>query len=150
MIPRCPIRSTTQASVRVVCWSWPLEWISLSIVCPNYLDDSLDEHLTVSPDRIVIVTFLHATAIALTVLRLRYRKRTHRLWWDDFTVFLAVVLDCGYVITLWFPYTSPGAWNIGRRQMKSTKAIAGSILHSGTALIARYWLTLMLFFVVIW
>ena len=64
-----------------------------------------------SPDRIVIVTFLHATAIALTVLRLRYRKRTHRLWWDDFTVFLAVVLDCGYVITLWFPYTTSGLWN---------------------------------------
>ncbi|KJA23503.1 hypothetical protein HYPSUDRAFT_184904 [Hypholoma sublateritium FD-334 SS-4] len=81
----------------------------------------------------VIVTFLHATAIALTVMRLKYRKRTNRLWWDDFTVFLAVVLDCGYVITLWFPYTT-----------------SGSILHSGTALIARYWLTLMLFFVVIW
>ncbi|KAF9473419.1 hypothetical protein BDN70DRAFT_385383 [Pholiota conissans] len=81
----------------------------------------------------IFVTLLHVTVIGFTCLRVHYRKRTHRLWWDDFTAALAVLIDCGYVTILWFSYSSPG-----------------SILHSRPSHVARYWLLLELFFIVIW
>ncbi|KAF8202430.1 hypothetical protein BJ912DRAFT_944785 [Pholiota molesta] len=81
----------------------------------------------------IFVTLLHATVIGFTFLRIHYRKRTHRLWWDDFTALLAALIDCGYVPLLWFGYGDPG-----------------SVLHSLASRIAKYWLTLEFFFIIIW
>ncbi|KDR80807.1 hypothetical protein GALMADRAFT_61085, partial [Galerina marginata CBS 339.88] len=81
----------------------------------------------------VIVTLLHIVAISLTLFRLHYRKRTRRLWWDDYTAGFATFMDFGYLPMLWLSYTPPG-----------------SVLNSHKFTIVKYWVSFILFLVVVW
>lgn len=49
----------------------------------------------------VCMTPLHVIAIAITILRLEYRQRTHKLWWDDMFALFALVMDCVYLVNMW-------------------------------------------------
>ncbi|KAF8158158.1 hypothetical protein B0H34DRAFT_443519 [Crassisporium funariophilum] len=78
-------------------------------------------------------TFVHAIAIALTLCRIFHRKRGGRLWWDDLVIFVAIILDFVYVSTLWWSYTEPG-----------------SVLHTHGGVVARYFLVVVTFFIIMW
>ncbi|PPQ78678.1 hypothetical protein CVT25_010699 [Psilocybe cyanescens] len=82
---------------------------------------------------LVILTVVHVVAIIVTGFRVYYRVVTRRFWWDDFVAFFALLGDCAYISALWFGYASPN-----------------SVLQEHKVLVARYWLGLMLFVVVVW
>ncbi|KAF9450526.1 hypothetical protein P691DRAFT_773868 [Macrolepiota fuliginosa MF-IS2] len=48
----------------------------------------------------ILFYILHALAIPTCVARLFYRRRTHRLWWDDFWAFVALLWDCAMIIVI--------------------------------------------------
>ncbi|KAF8901398.1 hypothetical protein CPB84DRAFT_971574 [Gymnopilus junonius] len=45
-----------------------------------------------------VVIFLHAIAVLSTLYRLAHRFRIHRLWWDDYIVFVPLLFDLIYWI----------------------------------------------------
>ncbi|KAF9447930.1 hypothetical protein P691DRAFT_730571 [Macrolepiota fuliginosa MF-IS2] len=53
---------------------------------------------------------IHAFAIPACVVRLFYRQRTGRLWWDDFWAFVALLFDCGMVAVSYTNMTSSIRW----------------------------------------
>ncbi|KAF9450723.1 hypothetical protein P691DRAFT_773649 [Macrolepiota fuliginosa MF-IS2] len=54
-----------------------------------------------------VIYILHALAIPSCMVRLFYRKHTHRLGWDDLWAFIALVFDCAMVIAINI-HTGPG------------------------------------------
>lgn len=46
----------------------------------------------------VILAPVHALAILACITRLVYRKRTCRLWWDDFWALVALLCECTTVV----------------------------------------------------
>ncbi|KAF8966776.1 hypothetical protein BDZ97DRAFT_1756370 [Flammula alnicola] len=50
----------------------------------------------------ISVTLLHFVSITFTLVRVGYRWRTRRLWWDDRIVMIAMVADCIYIVIMWF------------------------------------------------
>ncbi|KAF8966773.1 hypothetical protein BDZ97DRAFT_1917290 [Flammula alnicola] len=50
----------------------------------------------------ISVTLLHFVSITFTLVRVGYRWRTRRLWWDDRIVMIPMVADCIYIVTMWF------------------------------------------------
>jgi len=52
----------------------------------------------------VCITLLHHFVIGSTFLRLLYRWRTNRMWWDDYTAIIPLVIDVGYVIFMWWGF----------------------------------------------
>jgi hypothetical protein len=50
---------------------------------------------------IACVSVLHIIAIGSTLFRLFYRHRTRRLWWDDYTAIIPLVMECMYLTVLW-------------------------------------------------
>ncbi|PPQ68416.1 hypothetical protein CVT26_006088 [Gymnopilus dilepis] len=81
----------------------------------------------------VILTVLHTVAIGSTIFRVYHRARTRRLWWDDFIAAFSMLADTVYICVLWFAYAS-----------------RGSLLQTHKSLLARYWLSSIFFFLVIW
>ncbi|KAF8868538.1 hypothetical protein CPB84DRAFT_1695962, partial [Gymnopilus junonius] len=74
---------------------------------------------------------LHGIAIFMTVFRVYHRTRTRRMWWDDFMASLSMLVDTAYISVLWLAY-------------------AGSLLQTYNSLVARYWLSTMLFLLIVW
>ncbi|TFK32134.1 hypothetical protein BDQ12DRAFT_617623 [Crucibulum laeve] len=49
----------------------------------------------------VSITILHVVAASSSVLRFEYRRRTHRLWWDDYAAILSAVIECCPIALIW-------------------------------------------------
>ncbi|PPQ91735.1 hypothetical protein CVT25_013017 [Psilocybe cyanescens] len=49
----------------------------------------------------VSLSILHGIAIFSTCLRLETRRRTRRLWWDDYTTIIPAITDCLNIAMLW-------------------------------------------------
>ncbi|KAF9472015.1 hypothetical protein BDN70DRAFT_887469 [Pholiota conissans] len=50
----------------------------------------------------VVSFFLHVIAISSSVYRLWVRFRIHRMWWDDYVLFVPLILDMFYGMVFWF------------------------------------------------
>ncbi|TFK35215.1 hypothetical protein BDQ12DRAFT_737664 [Crucibulum laeve] len=50
----------------------------------------------------VSVSILHLIAALSTVLRVEYRRRTRRLWWDDYASIVSAIFGCFSVAIIWF------------------------------------------------
>ncbi|KAF8992184.1 hypothetical protein BDQ17DRAFT_1432598 [Cyathus striatus] len=49
----------------------------------------------------ISVTILHVTAVATACLRINYRRRTRRLWWDDYAASVPAFTECFNAAFLW-------------------------------------------------
>ncbi|KAF8966772.1 hypothetical protein BDZ97DRAFT_1756365 [Flammula alnicola] len=56
----------------------------------------------------ICVTLLHFVSITFTLVRVGYRWRTRRLWWDDRIVIIPMAVDCIYIVTMWFKLRKDG------------------------------------------
>jgi hypothetical protein len=56
----------------------------------------------------VCITILHLVVIGCTFLRLLHRWRTNRMWWDDYSTVLPLVIDVAYVIFMWWKFRGGG------------------------------------------
>lgn len=57
----------------------------------------------------VSLTILHLVGIGSTLFRFHYRYFTGRLWWDDYSSLLPLLMECAYAVTLWFVSVPVGA-----------------------------------------
>ena len=56
----------------------------------------------------VCMTFLHIVVIGTTCLRLLHRCQTKRMWWDDYSAFIVLVVDLMYILHMWLRCRSGG------------------------------------------
>ncbi|TFK35224.1 hypothetical protein BDQ12DRAFT_726168 [Crucibulum laeve] len=49
----------------------------------------------------VVITILHVIAASTSVLRVDYRRRTRRLWWDDYAAIVPAVFECVKIAIIW-------------------------------------------------
>ncbi|KAF8159376.1 hypothetical protein B0H34DRAFT_655506, partial [Crassisporium funariophilum] len=80
------------------------------------------------------LTFVHALAILSSIYRLYRRRKTRRIWWDDYVAMVAFAFDCFYFPTLWVRNVVPGVPN--------HQAVAHNI--------ALTWITNISYAVIIW
>jgi len=52
----------------------------------------------------ISATVFHFLVVQVTFLRLVHRWRTERMWWDDYTAFILLMLDVIYVILTWLRF----------------------------------------------
>ncbi|TFK32506.1 hypothetical protein BDQ12DRAFT_500209 [Crucibulum laeve] len=52
----------------------------------------------------VSITILHVVAASSSVLRVEYRRRTHRVWWDDYASIVPAVFECFTIINIWLRF----------------------------------------------
>ena len=57
------------------------------------------------------MTVFHFLVIGATSLRLVHRWRTKRLWWDDYSAFVVLVVDIVYVVHMWLRFRYGGKNN---------------------------------------
>ncbi|TFK70118.1 hypothetical protein BDN72DRAFT_942523 [Pluteus cervinus] len=82
----------------------------------------------------VAMSILHSIAIACTIFRLWYRRQIRRLWWDDYTSIITLIMESAMFTTLWV--TSGRQYFLPR----DPKAIASFMLES-VSLILILWST---------
>ncbi|KIM46677.1 hypothetical protein M413DRAFT_56398, partial [Hebeloma cylindrosporum] len=56
----------------------------------------------------VSVTLFHLLAVGFTLLRLVYRWKTKRLWWDDYITIIPLMVDILYIILMWLRFRDGG------------------------------------------
>ncbi|KAF9565846.1 hypothetical protein CPC08DRAFT_815094 [Agrocybe pediades] len=81
----------------------------------------------------ILFTLVQLFGICLTVSRLKSRRATLRIWWDDYAAAVAAFFDLAYVPLMWISYAGPG-----------------SVVNSPKSLLGRYILGLQLGFISIW
>ncbi|KDR69776.1 hypothetical protein GALMADRAFT_145177 [Galerina marginata CBS 339.88] len=83
----------------------------------------------------VSISILHVVAISSAVYRLVHRFRIRRTWWDDYMVFVPLVLDIAYWATFFvrFPHRIEGGRPAGD----------GRVLES-------YWIVLFPYSIIVW
>jgi len=64
--------------------------------------------LTFGKPRVVSVTLFHLRVVAATSLRLVHRGRTKRLWWDDYSAFIVLLVDVMFVVIMWWRFRDGG------------------------------------------
>ncbi|KAF9476644.1 hypothetical protein BDN70DRAFT_950349 [Pholiota conissans] len=87
----------------------------------------------------VVSFFMHVIAISSSVYRLWVRFRIHRTWWDDYVLFVPLILDMFYGMAFWFfvPH------ELDASQSAPTVPSYLVILNS-------YWFTRFTFTVIVW
>ena len=58
--------------------------------------------------RKVSVTLFHSLVIGVTILRLVHRWRSKRMWWDDYSTFIVLLVDVMYVVIMWLRFRHGG------------------------------------------
>ncbi|TFK34322.1 hypothetical protein BDQ12DRAFT_372532, partial [Crucibulum laeve] len=56
----------------------------------------------------VSVTILHVIGILSSVLRVEYRRRMHRLWWDDYASIVPAAFECVAIAIIWLRFRRYG------------------------------------------
>jgi len=57
---------------------------------------------------IVSATLFHLLVVGATSLRLVHRWRTMRMWWDDYSAFIVLLVDVMYVVLMWLRFRYGG------------------------------------------
>ncbi|PPQ83595.1 hypothetical protein CVT25_006345 [Psilocybe cyanescens] len=52
----------------------------------------------------ISITLVHFVSLSMTMVRIRHRWRTCRIWWDDYIVVIPWAFDCVSTILLWTKY----------------------------------------------
>ncbi|KAF8901921.1 hypothetical protein CPB84DRAFT_1777023 [Gymnopilus junonius] len=81
----------------------------------------------------VSVTVLQALAICSAIYRLAHRIRIRRAWWDDYIVFIPLVLEAVYCPLFWVQF----------RRRGDTTSLASRVSRS-------YWLSTIPFMTILW
>jgi len=79
-----------------------------------------------------ICTVFHVVALSATAYRLWYRHRINRLWWDDFVIAFAFLVDILYFIIMW------------------TRLHFNTPAHPKHVRVVLYFLSVIPFFAIVW
>lgn len=61
----------------------------------------MTERLGLNNNPLVRITALHSIGLGSTIFRLFLRRARRKLWWDDYTAFVAFLFDCALVTSMW-------------------------------------------------
>ncbi|KAF9476657.1 hypothetical protein BDN70DRAFT_995505 [Pholiota conissans] len=87
----------------------------------------------------VVVFFLHVIAISSSVYRLWVRFWIHRMWWDDYVLFLPLILDMYFAMAFWFSVP---------RELDASQS-AATVLSS-LVILNSFWFKRFIFTVIAW
>ncbi|KAF9476654.1 hypothetical protein BDN70DRAFT_923130 [Pholiota conissans] len=87
----------------------------------------------------VVAFFLHVIAISSSVYRLWVRFWIHRMWWDDYVLFVPLILDMYYAMVFWFSVP---------RELDASQS-APTVL-SYLVILNSYWFKRFIFTIITW
>ncbi|KAF9473072.1 hypothetical protein BDN70DRAFT_413709 [Pholiota conissans] len=90
----------------------------------------------------VVSFFLHVIAISSSVYRLWVRFRIHRMWWDDYVLFVPLILDMFYGMVFWF--------SVPRELGMFYSSQSAAPVPYYLVILNSYWFKRFIFTVIVW
>ncbi|PPQ84386.1 hypothetical protein CVT25_013047 [Psilocybe cyanescens] len=84
----------------------------------------------------IAVTVFHVIAASTTIYRLVHRFRIRRLWWDDYVLFAALIVDTAFWPIYWARSPQP--------------AVPSAEFIKKQRVLNSYWLTMFLYILILW